>query len=56
MPGWAEPTASATRMDELPANAVAYIRRLEQLVGCQAQMISTGPSRMETIALEPIIG
>lgn len=56
MPGWAEPTASATRMEQLPANAVAYIRRLEQLVGCRAQMISTGPSRMETIALDPIIG
>ena len=55
MPGWEEPTASATRMEQLPANAVAYVRRLEKLVGCQAQMISTGPSRQETIALNPII-
>ena len=56
MPGWDEPTASATRMEQLPANAVAYIRRIEKLVGCPAQMISTGPSRQETIALNPIIG
>ena len=56
MPGWDEPTASATQMEQLPANAVAYIRRIEKLVGCPAQMISTGPSRQETIALNPIIG
>ena len=55
MPGWLEPTASATRTDQLPANALAYVRRIEDLVGCRAQIISTGPSREETIAIDKII-
>ena len=55
MPGWMEPTASATRAEQLPANALAYVRRIEALVGCEAQIISTGPSRAETIAIEQII-
>ena len=55
MPGWMEPTASATRIEQLPANALAYVKRIESLVGCDAQIISTGPSREETIAIEQII-
>ena len=55
MPGWMEPTASATRAEQLPANALAYVKRIESLVGCDAQIISTGPSREETIAIEQII-
>ncbi len=53
--GWHEPTASATSAAQLPANALAYVRRIEALVGCNAQIISTGPSRNETIAINPII-
>ncbi len=56
LPGWSEPTASATRPEQLPRNALAYVRRIEGLVGCRAQIISTGPSREETIAIDPIIG
>lgn len=55
MPGWTEPTASATQPEQLPANALAYVRRIEQLVGCEAQIISTGPSRGETIAIDRVI-
>jgi adenylosuccinate synthase len=55
LPGWDEPTASATSMSQLPSRAVAYIRRIEELVGCPAHLISTGPSRGETILIEPII-
>ena len=54
LPGWDRPTASATSMCQLPANAVAYIRRIEELVGCQAQIVSTGPSRAETIQRSPV--
>ena len=49
MPGWDSPTASATRMEQLPENAVAYMKRIEELVGCQVKVVSTGPSREETI-------
>ena len=55
MPGWQEPTASATEVEQLPPNALAYVRRIEELVGCDAQIISTGPSRDETIAIEQVI-
>ena len=56
LPGWSEPTASATKLCQLPANAVAYIRRIEELVGCRAQIVSTGPSRAETIQVSPVFG
>ena len=55
LPGWQDPTASATRTEQLPPNALAYVRRIEALVGCEAQIISTGPSRDETIAIDPVI-
>jgi adenylosuccinate synthase len=54
MPGWDEPTASATSLCQLPANAVTYIRRIEDLVGCPVQIVSTGPSRAETIQVSPV--
>ena len=54
LPGWSQPTASATKLCQLPANAVAYIRRIEALVGCAVQIVSTGPSRAETIRLSPV--
>ncbi len=53
--GWQDPTASATQTQQLPKNALAYVRRIEELVGCEAQIISTGPSREETIAINPVI-
>ena len=56
LPGWAEPTAKVTELADLPANARAYVRRIEELVGCRAQLISTGPRREETILVEPVIG
>jgi len=55
MPGWDQPTASATRLSQLPPQAAAYVRRIEELVGCQARLLSTGPSREESILIEPVI-
>ena len=55
MAGWDEPTAGATSLSQLPDNARAYVERIEQLVGCPVQIISTGPSRAETILVEPVI-
>ena len=54
-PGWDQPTAGATSLSQLPQNAIAYVRRIEELIGCKAQIISTGPSREETILVEPVI-
>ena len=51
MPGWKESTVGAKSMHALPANARAYIQRIEQLVGVPVDMVSTGPDREETIVL-----
>ncbi|WP_334189810.1 adenylosuccinate synthase [Noviherbaspirillum sp.] len=51
MPGWKESSVGAKSMDALPANARAYIARIEQLVGVPIDMVSTGPDREETIVL-----
>ncbi|MCI0880380.1 MAG: adenylosuccinate synthase [Chloroflexi bacterium] len=55
LPGWDQPTASATNLSQLPQNALDYVRRIEELVGCKVQIISTGPSRDETIEVERVI-
>jgi len=51
MPGWKESTVGAKTLEALPANARAYIDRIEKLVGVPIDMISTGPDREETIVL-----
>jgi adenylosuccinate synthase len=51
LPGWSEKTYGATDVKDLPANAIAYIKRIEQVTGVPVDMISTGPDRNETIIL-----
>jgi adenylosuccinate synthase len=51
LPGWTETTVGARSLAALPANARAYIKRIEQLVGVPIDMVSTGPDREETIVL-----
>ncbi len=51
MPGWQENTADVTVMSDLPANAIAYLKRIEQLLGIPIDMLSTGPERDSTIIL-----
>ena len=55
MPGWTDPTEGATSIDQLPKEAAAYVRRLEELIGCEFHLISTGPHRDETIMLRDMI-
>jgi adenylosuccinate synthase len=49
LPGWTAPTRGATSIDQLPAEARAYVRRLEEVTGVPAGIISTGSDREETI-------
>ena len=51
LPGWEGTTFGLTSIDQLPKNALAYVKRLEELVGCPVDIISTGPDRDETIIL-----
>ena len=52
LPGWSEPTRGARRFDELPAEARHYIKRLEEVTGVPAAIVSTGSDRDETILRE----
>ncbi len=49
--GWSESTAGATGWAQLPATAVKYVRRVEELIGCPVALLSTGPDREATIAM-----
>ncbi len=51
-PGWQESTADVTDLNNLPANARAYIQRIEALLKIPVTMLSTGPERNSTIVLE----
>ena len=55
LPGWSKPTANARRVQDLPPEAVTYVRRLESLIGCSIDLISTGPRRDESISIRPMI-
>ncbi len=55
LPGWHDSTVGAKSFDDLPANAQAYVRRLESLVETSIDIISTGPDREETIVLNDVI-
>ncbi len=49
MEGWSETTAGARSWAELPAQAIKYVRRIEELIGCPVAMLSTSPEREDTI-------
>ena len=49
MPGWRESTVGLQSWDELPAAAIAYLRKIEELGGVPIDIVSTGPDRAETI-------
>ncbi len=56
MPGWKTSTVGITRHGELPENARAYLRRIEEIVETPVDMISTGPDRSETIVVRDPFG
>ncbi|MDZ7895901.1 MAG: adenylosuccinate synthase [Sphingobium sp.] len=47
--GWQETTAGARSWADLPAQAIKYIRRIEELIGCPVTLVSTSPERDDTI-------
>lgn len=52
MDGWDEEISTARSFDELPNNAKKYIKRIEELIGINASIISVGPDREQTIVLK----
>jgi adenylosuccinate synthase len=49
--GWQERTARARSWAELPAQAIKYVRRVEELIGCPVALLSTSPEREDTILM-----
>jgi adenylosuccinate synthase len=47
--GWSETTAGARSWNDLPAQAIKYVRRVEELIGCPVALVSTSPEREDTI-------
>ena len=51
MPGWQGSTRGARSWADLPAEAVKYVRRVEELIGCPVSMVSTSPEREDVILM-----
>jgi len=49
VPGWSDSTEGARSWAELPANAIKYVRRIEELIDCPVALLSTSPERDDTI-------
>jgi len=57
MPGWKERLEGVRVLDDLPANARAYVRFIEEQAGAPVYLVSVGPRRSETIMLHnPFVG
>src|SRR5580658_9148547 len=55
--GWSESTRGARSWADLPANAIKYVRRVEELIGTQVSLLSTSPDRDDTImVIDPFVG
>jgi adenylosuccinate synthase len=50
-PGWSQSSRGARSLEELPANARAYLQAMEQISGAPIHMVSTGPDRSENIII-----
>lgn len=53
--GWKTPTTDIRDVKKLPANALRYIKKLEELIGCPFHIISIGPRREQSITVKKII-
>jgi adenylosuccinate synthase len=49
--GWHAVTAGARSFAQLPADAIKYVRRIEELIGCPVALLSTSPEREDTILM-----
>jgi len=54
LPGWEKPTGNVRIYKELPSKAQRYVKRLEELIGCTASLISVGQRREQTIVRKSI--
>jgi adenylosuccinate synthase len=55
LPGWKTSTCDVRNFNDLPPNARKYVRRVEQLIGCPASIISVGAERGQTVVKRPVV-
>ncbi|HAW27800.1 adenylosuccinate synthase [Gimesia maris] len=50
--GWKEDITGVRKMEDLPENAIAYIKAIEEIIGKPVEIVSVGPDREQTILLK----
>jgi adenylosuccinate synthase len=53
--GWSEDISAARSFDELPKNAQAYVRRIEELSGAPVSVIGVGPGRDQNVTVRDLL-
>jgi adenylosuccinate synthase len=53
--GWQQDTSTTRRFKDLPENARAYVRRIEELLDAPVHLVSVGPERDQAISIKPIL-
>jgi adenylosuccinate synthase len=52
LPGWEDDISNIRRFEDLPVQVKAYLKRIEELTGVPAQIVSVGPGREQTIIVD----
>jgi adenylosuccinate synthase len=56
LPGWKRDVSDVRKFGDLPMEAQAYVRRIEEILGAPVDMISVGPERDQAIVTRDIFG
>nr|HQH80746.1 adenylosuccinate synthetase [bacterium] len=52
LPGWEEDISAAKKISDLPSSAVAYLNRMEELIGAEISVVSVGVERSSSIVVK----
>jgi adenylosuccinate synthase len=55
LPGWEEDLSKARSLEDLPANAQAYVKRVEELSGARISVVGVGPARDQSVVVHPLV-
>jgi adenylosuccinate synthase len=55
LPGWSEDISGVTSFEDLPKNAQAYVKALEEMSGAPISAVGVGPGRHQTLDLRPLV-
>jgi adenylosuccinate synthase len=50
--GWSQSTRGARKWNDLPAQAVKYVKHIEELIECPVTLLSTSPEREDTVLMK----